>query len=268
MPQVSVIVPVYNAEKYISETLASIATQTFDDFDVHVVDDCSTDGSAAIIQRFCAHDQRFHYHRSPSNFGGPAGPRNLGVARSSGEYVAFCDADDLWAPHKLEVQLAVARETGVDVVSAMARDFPDGETPEPFQRPAQPVPLSTVSHGMLLLKNWVSLSSVLVRRSSLVATGPFNTARSHIAVEDFDMWLRIAAGGGRIVRVGAPLVHYRKVRTSISARKTMMIGKALNVIGEDYAKRGKAGIFTLLRPVHWFLYLGTSAYMRGLRREL
>ena len=111
MPQVSVIVPVYNAEKYISETLASIATQTFDDFDVHVVDDCSTDGSAAIIQRFCAHDQRFHYHRSPSNFGGPAGPRNLGVARSSGEYVAFCDADDLWAPHKLEVQLAVARDT-------------------------------------------------------------------------------------------------------------------------------------------------------------
>jgi teichuronic acid biosynthesis glycosyltransferase TuaG len=268
MPQVSVIVPVYNAEKYVSETLASIAAQTVGDFDVHVVDDCSTDGSAEIIQRFCACDQRFHYHRSETNFGGPAGPRNLGIALSSGDFIAFCDADDLWTPHKLELQLGVMMDTGADVVSGGARDFIDGEAPEPFERPTGPVLSRMVSHGHLLLKNVVSLSSVLARRSILVAVGPFNTARSHIAVEDFDMWLRITAAGGQILRVGAPLVHYRKVGTSISARKTMMIGKALNVIGEDYARRGKAGIFVLLRPAHWLLYLGTSAYMRGLRREL
>ncbi|MBF0665151.1 MAG: glycosyltransferase family 2 protein [Brevundimonas sp.] len=268
MPQISVVVPVYNAEKYIADTLASIAAQTFGDFDVHVVDDCSTDGSSVIIRRFCEQDSRFHYHRSPSNFGGPAGPRNLGIAGSEGDYVAFCDADDLWAPHKLEVQLAVAKESGADVVSAIARDFPDGESPKPFRKPVGPIPLGTVSHGMLLLKNWISLSSVLVRRSALAAAGPFNTARSHIAVEDFDMWLRITAGGARVVRVGVPLVHYRKVQTSISARKTMMIGKALNVIGEDYARRGKAPHYAILRPVHWILYLGTSVYMRVLKREL
>ncbi len=268
MPQVSVIVPVYNAEKYIAETLASVAAQTFADFDVHIVDDCSTDGSAAIIQNFCAQDPRFHYHRSPSNFGGPAGPRNLGIERSSGEYVAFCDADDLWTPHKLEVQLGVMGGGEADVVSGVARDFADGTTPAPFQRPAEPLALSKVSHGALLVKNWINLSSVLARRSALAAAGPFNAGRSHIAVEDFEMWLRMTAGCARVVRVGAPLVHYRKVATSISARKITMVGKALNIIGEDYDRRGKAGLFTLLRPAHWFLYLGASAYMRGLRREL
>ncbi|MDI1325522.1 MAG: glycosyltransferase family A protein [Brevundimonas sp.] len=268
MPQVSVVVPVYNAEKYISETLMSIAGQTFGDFDVHVVDDCSTDGSAAIIQQFCTQDDRFHYHRSATNFGGPAGPRNLGVERSSGDYIAFCDADDLWAPHKLELQVSVASENGVDVVSGITRDFPDGKTPEAFEKPQGRIPLSTITHGRLLLKSWIALSSVLVRRSSLVAVGPFNTARSHIAVEDYDMWLRLTERGARVLRVGVPLVHYRKVPTSISAKKFTQIRKALNVIGEDYARRGKAVIYVFLRPVHLALYLGTSAYMRGLRREL
>lgn len=268
MPRVSVVVPVYNAEKYIAETLQSIGNQTFGDFDVHVVDDCSTDNSAAIIQTFCSTDDRFFYHRSPSNFGGPAGPRNLGIEKSSGEYVAFCDADDLWVAHKLETQLAIAEEAGADIVSAVIRDFQEGEEPEPVAAPSGPMPRSEVSHTRLLLKNWIALSSVVARRSALEAAGPFNPARSHIAVEDFDMWLRITQAGGRAVRVGVPLVHYRKLPTSISASKTMMIRKALNMIGDDYARRGKGALFKMLRPVHWALYVGTSAWMRAVRREL
>lgn len=268
MPKVSVVVPVYNAEKYIAETLASIAGQSFVDFDVHVVDDCSTDGSAEIVQQFCARDARFHYHRSPSNFGGPAGPRNLGIDKSAGEYVAFCDADDLWAPFKLEIQVAIANDSAADVVSAVVRDFADGEVPAAFVRPSGEVPLTGISHGRLLLKNWIALSSVIACRASLAAAGPFNTARTHIAVEDFDMWLRITGQNGRVVRIGTPLVHYRKLPTSISASKSMMIRKALNVIGEDYDRRGMGGLFRLLRPVHWILYVGTSAWMRAVRREL
>ena len=268
MPQLSVVVPVYNAEKYIGETLASIAAQTVGDFDVHVVDDCSTDGSARIVQDYCARDARFHYHRSPSNFGGPAGPRNMGVDRSTGEYVAFCDADDLWAPFKLEVQLAALKGSGADVVSAVVRDFADGETPAPFERPGDEPTLTTIGHGRLLLKNWVALSSVVARRASLAAVGPFNTARSHIAVEDYDMWLRITGAGQRIVRVGTPLVHYRKLATSISANKIRNMRKAVNIIGEDYRRRGLGGLFVILRPVHWLLYAGTSTLTRMVQGEL
>lgn len=268
MPHVSIVVPVYNAERFIGATLASIAAQTFSNFDVYVVDDCSTDCSAAVIQRFCDTDPRFHYLSSPSNFGGPAGPRNLGVAASESEFVAFCDADDLWTPHKLELQVAVAQEHEADAVTGIARDFKEGSDPVPFQRPAGPIPVTRISHGMLLIKNWICLASVLVRRSALEAAGPFNTSRSHIAVEDYDMWLRMTGAGARFVRIAAPLVHYRKVPTSISARKFTMVGKALAIIAEDYSRRGLAKQFGLLRPIHWFLYVGSAVYMRGLRREL
>jgi teichuronic acid biosynthesis glycosyltransferase TuaG len=266
--QVTVVVPVYNAEKYIRETLESIARQTFRNFEVIVVDDCSNDRSADIVGKFCALDQRFRYLRSPTNFGGPAGPRNLGIRASSSPWVAFCDADDVWVPHKLDVQMQVASQTGADVVSSEVRDFADGEPRPEFAQPEPPLPNHAIPHARLLLKNWIALSSVIVRRSALDAVGPFNEARAHIAVEDFDMWLRITAKGMTIRRVMAPLVHYRKLPTSISASKTMMVRKALNVIGEDYKRRGRAEMFTVIRPIHWLLYIGTSAWMRGVRRKL
>jgi teichuronic acid biosynthesis glycosyltransferase TuaG len=268
MPRISVVVPVYNAEKYIGETLDSIAAQTFSDFDVHVVDDCSTDRSATIVQAYCDLDKRFHYHRSPTNFGGPAGPRNIGVSVSTGEIIAFCDADDVWVPHKLETQLSVVDVHRAAVVCSAIRDFADGDALPIFPKPDFPVSISEITHARLLLKNWIALSSVIVRRSALTAAGEFNQGKTHIAVEDFDMWLRITGMGGQVVRVRAPLVHYRKLPTSISASKSMMIRKALNIIGEDYARRGTAGLFSVIRPLHWFLYVGTSAWMRAVRREL
>lgn len=268
MSLVSIVVPVYNAEKYISATLASIQAQTFSDFDVFVIDDCSTDGSAAIINEICERDARFSYHRAPSNFGGPAGPRNLGVSVSTGELIAFCDADDIWVAHKLATQIAVIQQNGAEVVCAAIRDFTDDNALPAFYPPEPPIRIDYIGHARLLLKNWIAMSSVLVKRSALVAAGPFNTAKSHVAVEDFDLWLRISGSGGRIARIAAPLVHYRKVPTSISASKTMMIRKALNVIGEDYARRRQGRFFEIIRPIHWMLYVGTSGWMRAVRREL
>jgi teichuronic acid biosynthesis glycosyltransferase TuaG len=266
--QITVVIPVYNAEKYILETLEAIASQTFSAFDAVVVDDCSNDKSADVIAQFCASDTRFRYLKSPRNFGGPAGPRNLGIANSSSQWIAFCDADDVWVPHKLEVQMSTAERTGADVVASEVRDFNDGDSLPVFAMPPLPIMTQPISHSRLLLKNWIALSSVLVHRNALAIVGPFNEARTHIAVEDFDMWLRITSRYMTIHRVKAPLVHYRKLPTSISASKTMMVRKALNVIGEDYARRGKANLFAILRPVHWLLYVGTSAWMRGVRRKL
>lgn len=268
MPRISVVVPVYNAEKYIADTLDSIARQSFRDFEAHIIDDFSTDGSATIIQRFCEQDPRFVYHRSPSNFGGPAGPRNLGIEAASGEFVAFCDADDIWVPHKLEIQIRVAEESGAAVVSTIIRDFPDGQSLPELGAPSPPFPVHLVTHGDLMIKNRVAMSSAMVKRSIFDAIGPFNTARSHVAVEDYDMWLRIAGAGHPIIRVNAPMVHYRKLAASLSSKKMQHVRKALNMIGEDYARRGRAGLFRLMRPLHWMLYVGTSAWTRAVRGEL
>ena len=112
------------------------------------------------------------------------------------------------------------------------------------------------------------MSSVLIRRTTLDAAGTFNEAKSHIAVEDFDMWLRITGMGIPVVRVGVPMVHYRKLAGSISAKKRTHVEKALNMIGEDYRRRGRAALFRVIRPVHWLLYVGTSAWTRAIRGAL
>ena len=268
MSRVAVIIPVYNAEKYILATLEGVKAQTYPDFNVFVIDDCSTDQSATIVQEFCQRDARFHYHRSPSNFGGPAGPRNLGVSMSTGDLIAFCDSDDIWVAHKLATQIAAIEDSGVDMVCAAIRDFTDDDSLPHFDPPWPQVAIEEINHARLLLKNWVAMSSVMIRRSTLNAAGHFNTAKSHIAVEDFDMWLRISGAGGRIARIASPLVHYRKVPTSISASKSMMIRKALNMIGDDYERRDKRALFDLIRPIHWLLYVSTSAWMRAVRKEL
>jgi teichuronic acid biosynthesis glycosyltransferase TuaG len=267
-PRVSVIVPVWNAEKYIAVTLHSIRQQDFKDIEVLVVDDCSTDGSPEIIAGFVNSDARFSYHKSPVNFGGPAGPRNMGLDLARGDLVAFCDADDIWVPHKLALQVATIDLTKAEMVCSMVCDFHDDTKLPKFLAPEQAPSYSLINSVQLRIKNWIALSSVLVRKDALNAVGRFNAERSYVAVEDYDMWMRLSRNGNKILRLSCPLVHYRKLPTSISADKLMMIRRALNVIGSDYEARGLGRLFAIIRPVHWALYVTSSAWMRAVRREL
>lgn len=100
MPLVSIITPVYNAARWLSETIASVRAQTLIDWEYILVDDGSTDGSVAIIESAAAGDARFRFLRTPHN-GGPALARHLGLEAACGRYVTFLDADDLWLPEKL-----------------------------------------------------------------------------------------------------------------------------------------------------------------------
>ena len=99
MPNVSVIIPAYNAEAFIADTVQSVLDQTYQDFEIIVVDDGSKDGTVAALEPF---GSRVHVHTQTN--GGVARARNAGVALASGEFIAFLDADDLWLPQKLERQ--------------------------------------------------------------------------------------------------------------------------------------------------------------------
>lgn len=106
-PQVSVVVPAYNAEATLAETLASIQSQSLRDIEILVVDDGSTDRTAQIMAQIAADDRRVTaLHQSNA---GVATARNTGMAKASGQFAAFCDADDIWHPHKLERQVAALR---------------------------------------------------------------------------------------------------------------------------------------------------------------
>lgn len=120
IPLVSVIIPMFNAERFIEQTLDSLLAQTLKDFEVIIVDDCSTDLSGEVVENFmdafAAEGIRLHLLESPTNSGAPSFPRNVGIQFACGKYVAFLDSDDLLTPTALEELATLAEETSADVV--------------------------------------------------------------------------------------------------------------------------------------------------------
>lgn len=114
--KVSIVMPCYNADKFISKSIESVLAQTYTDWELLVVDDCSKDNSAAIVQTYAEKDSRVKYFRTPSPSGSAAIPRNFAIREATGRYLAFLDSDDLWMPDKLETQIPLFNDPNVGVV--------------------------------------------------------------------------------------------------------------------------------------------------------
>ena len=117
-PLVSVIMPAYNAEKYIGEAIASVRAQTYENWELLILDDGSADRTAEIAQAYAQQDARIQVLRNPQNMG-VARTRNRGFDLAQGEWIALLDSDDRWRAQKLEKQLAVARSSDADIVYCM-----------------------------------------------------------------------------------------------------------------------------------------------------
>lgn len=215
-PKVSVIVPAYNAEKTLEAAVRSVLAQTMTDWELLLLDDCSRDGTWALAQRLAGEDERIRILRHDANRG-VSYSRNLGVRTAEGEYVAFLDSDDLWAPDKLEKQLALAREhpegtlyfTGSAFISA------DGRA----NRYILSVP-ERVDYRTLLRQNVISCSSVLARRELLLRY-PMENDAIH---EDYAVWLKILRREGDAFAVNEPLLTYRVSEHSKSGNKWRAAG--------------------------------------------
>lgn len=179
-------------ETHLAATLESARSQTMQDFEVIIVDDCSTDTTSAIARRYCEIDSRFRYVRTPSNSNLPARARNVGIELAKGEYIAFLDHDDLWRPRKLERQIHVL-ETYPDValVHSHLWDFTPRSKfvglvllPNPYRRRG--------SYQVLRRHNVVQCSSAMVRSEVLRDLAGFDERHELRAVEDYHLWMRIA----------------------------------------------------------------------------
>ena len=116
-PKISVIIPMYNAEKYIRQCLISVLASKFNDYEVLVVDDCSTDNSVAEVKKLLPHfDGRLKIFATEKNSRGAGVPRNIGIKNSSGKYVTFIDNDNMILPDALENLFETAETYGADVV--------------------------------------------------------------------------------------------------------------------------------------------------------
>lgn len=204
-PRVSVVIPCYNSAPYVTQAIRSVLAQTYDDYEIILVDDGSTDDLIAALNPVI---NKIRYVKQ--NNAGTAAARNRGFHEATGSLIAFLDADDLWLPNKLELQVAeLDVHTEVDVLhTSWISYLPDGSL-----RPFIKAPLDPMGEAQrIILSNCVMTSSVLIRRSSLEGVGGFR--ESILGPEDLDLWLRLTAAGSVFGTLEEPVTIYRILEES------------------------------------------------------
>lgn len=222
-PLVSVVIPAYNAERFIERTLRSALAQTYPNLEIIIIDDGSTDGTPAIAKSATTVDRRVRCIRTVN--GGVAFARNRGISESTGRFIAFLDADDLWHPAKIELQVAsLMSGTAMDAAAAYALH----RVIDPDDRivgESAAFVCSGYTFARLLYAKFVGNgSSLLVRREAAIAVGGFDSAwaaRGLGGCEDLDFELKIAAKH-RFVAVQQYLVGYRVSPGNMSSDKVRM----------------------------------------------
>lgn len=227
MPQVSVVIPAYNAMSYLPETLDSVLKQTFTDFEVLIVNDGSTDHISTWADGIT--DARVKLI-SQTNQGLP-GARNTGIAHAQGEYIAFVDADDLWEPTKLEKQVDCFEknpEVGLVYTWTALIDSSRKPTGTTFNWSLE----GKIWEQMLVADVVGNGSSAMVRRVCFNTAGKFDPSLT--SVEDWDMWIRIAAHYPFAV-VKEYLTLYRQHPSSMSRDRQKILRNLHIVIEKAFA---------------------------------
>jgi glycosyltransferase involved in cell wall biosynthesis len=255
--RISVVIPTFNRAGDIGRCLDSLITQTYGDFEVLVVDDGSTDGTVEVVRRY---EDRLNltYHWQ-ENFGGPARARNLGVGLARGDYVAFLDSDDWWAPKKLQISLDYL-ERGADLVYhdlylGVRRGQKFYWRKSSGRALRRPIFEDLIANG-----NALNNSSVVVKRSLLQAIDGFSEDRKLIAAEDYDAWLRVAKLTDAFVRIPQTLGYYWIGSGNLSnPRRTVTTTEALEERYFDEFRELRRRI-----NIHWPGYLkARSHYLMG-----
>lgn len=189
LPLVSVIITTYNRKDLLKNTIDSILNQTYKNFELIVVDNCSDYDFISQIKSF--NDERIRLFQN-TNDGIIAVNRNFGIKQSKGKYIAFCDDDDIWLPQKLEKQIKCLDNSDSGMVFTMQKQF---EATSIFSNyfgiGPLPIRVDTSTKG-LLNNNCIPLSTTLVRKKVLDNIGVFNEDKSYLAIEDNDLWIRIS----------------------------------------------------------------------------
>ena len=244
---VSIISPMYNAEKYIAETIQSVLNQSYDNWEMIIVDNASTDKSASIVKKYMNINNKIKYIKLDLNSGGPAKPRNIGLENAKGEYVAFLDADDVWLSEKLESQFSFINKNKINFTSTYC-SLIDGNSKDIKLSKKSYLYYKFISKKDIkdVIKNsFIITSSVLVSKAILLK---FSEEKNFIAVEDFDMWLRVLhAKESKYKYQDEQLIKYRILETSASKRN--------DVFNQELKANIVLANFILNKPEYIWAYL-------------
>ena len=225
-PLISCIVPVFNGERYLPETLESVLAQTYRRREIILVDDGSTDGTAAVANSYRG---RIRYIRQPN--AGEAAARNRGLSMAGGEFVAFLDADDVWHPEKLERQIARFRERPeLHLCFTQFRNFWVAEAVEEERR-YRNGPLSEVQSG------W-SICTLLAPMRVFSEHGEF--IRNGVPMSESMIWFLRAARRGAVIDVLPEILMHRRLHAT-NASRTNALDSLFPIVKEwrDYQRRRK-----------------------------
>lgn len=205
---VSIIMPAYNAEKTLAQAVRSALAQSYENFELIIIDDCSTDATNTLANSFG--DSRIRVLTNSKN-SGASQTRHNGVSAARGEWLAFLDSDDIWAPDKLKKQMMLQSARNADLVFTGSAFINQDGNPKDW---VLHVP-DTISYRKLLKQNLISNSSVLVRKERFLACECL-CGGLH---EDFVCWLRMLKDGALACGIDEPLLIYRLTPTSKSGNK-------------------------------------------------
>lgn len=248
---VSVVIPAWNAKKYLAAAVTSVLRQSDAvssgiSLEILIIDDCSSDGTLSLAERMaCEHPDRIRVFHNDADIGA-AETRNVGIRAARGKYIAFLDADDWWADGKLIAQVQLLEKTGA-VLCGTGRELmcPDGTSAgRIIGMPAR------VSYRQLLRGNVISCSSVVMRAD---AAKRFGMERDDLH-EDYILWLRVLKAYGDAVGIDAPLLKYRLSEGGKSRNKT----KSARMTYGVYRYLG----FGRLRSIRYFLQYAVHGVMK------
>ncbi|WP_051593531.1 glycosyltransferase family 2 protein [Achromobacter sp. DH1f] len=234
-PSVSIVMPAYNAQRYIKIAIDSVLGQTFKDWELLVVDDCSSDDTGKYVLDY--QDERIRYIKNPQNLG-VAQTRNRAIEAALGKYIAFLDSDDVWLPQKLAAQVALLEKGATISYGSYVRITEDGR---PLATVAVP---KSLCYGDMLKSNFIGHLTGIYRKDRLPELR-FESG-GH---EDYVFWLRAVKMAGEIHAAlpGTPLAYYRVVKNSLSSNK----GKAMRWQWKIYRNVLK---LSLLRSAYYFVF--------------
>jgi len=232
MPLISVVIPVFNGERTIKETIESVLNQTLTDFELIIINDGSQDLTLEAI--LSIKDNRIQVYSYPN--AGLAASRNRGIVHAAGEYIAFIDADDLWTPEKLEAQLH-ALQTHPDAAVAYSwTDYID-EYSQFLRRGSHITVNGNIYSHLLVIDFLENGSNPLIRKQAFVEVGNFD--ESLTAAEDWDLLLRVASRY-HFVCVPSPQILYRISTNSMSANVLQQEAETLKVINRAFNQAPQA----------------------------
>jgi len=209
-PLVSIIMPAFNVEKYIEASIKSVINQTYENWELIIIDDGSTDNTAAVITTHFSNDNRIKYYYQENSKQAKA--RNNGISKAVGDILAFLDADDLWLPKKLEYSLSLFDLEKYDLLFTEAYlssdDYIDLEL-DNYQKLGV---LFGDYHGKVALRkfiesNRIPILTVLVKKDKVISVGGFD--ESCVPAEDYDLWIRLLINDSRFIAIDKVLSIYR-----------------------------------------------------------